>query len=145
MKNDSFTQLMENIYAAGDKMDSYAAVPREYGTDDLLYMTEVHLLDRIGNTDRANITQLANEIGKTKGAIAQTVDKLEAKGLLRKEPDPTDVRRKILLLTDTGKTVFEAHRAKDQKAFERFKERLPEYTEEDFQKCADIIAKIFKL
>ncbi|WP_159436444.1 MarR family transcriptional regulator [Pseudovibrio sp. Tun.PSC04-5.I4] len=126
-------------------MNSYGSTPRRYGTDDLLYMTEVHLLDRIGKTIGSSVTELANATGKTKGAIAQTVDKLVAKGLLRKTPDPADVRRKFLLLTESGKIVFETHREKDHKAFGRYRERLPEYSEDDFAKCADIIGNIFKL
>lgn len=142
---NNFERLMATIYAAGAKMNSYESSPRSYGTDDLLYMTEVHLIDTIGSGKYLGITEIARATGKTKGAIAQTIDKLVSKGLLEKTVDPQDTRRRLLELTERGKIVFKVHREKDRTAFERYLSRLEDYSDEDYEKCAEIISKIFKI
>ena len=39
-------------------------------------------------------------------SMAQTVQDLEADGLISRRPDPTDRRRTLLELTDTGRAVL---------------------------------------
>src|SRR5947207_2578159 len=63
--------------------------------------------------------QPVNEIGRrielTSGAITTAVDRLEARGLVTREPHPTDRRARIVRLTAAGDRqaarVFAAHKA----------------------------------
>lgn len=81
--------------------------PKDYGTGDMLYFTEVHTLAMIGRNQGLNITRLAELMGVTKGAISQTIRKLSAKGLiLRKQ---TKNKKEVFLnLTEKGLTVYRA-------------------------------------
>lgn len=85
--------------------------PRAFGTDELLTSTEIHLVEIIGeNGESLSVTDLAGLLGVTKGAVSQTLKKLDKKGLTTKHPDPENSSRAIVELTAKGKTAFYAHR-----------------------------------
>lgn len=56
----------------------------------------------------ARLTHLADMAGMSKQAMAELVDDLVAKGYVRKEPDPSDGRAKLLVWTDRGTAAHEA-------------------------------------
>ena len=51
------------------------------------------------------LARLAELLDVTKQAAQQTVDDMEAAGLLQRSADPADGRRKLLGLTDEGRRV----------------------------------------
>lgn len=55
-------------------------------------------------------TQLATTVGRDKTRLIQTLDRLEALGLLHREPDPHDRRNRIVTLTAAGSSVLAACR-----------------------------------
>lgn len=78
--------------------------PKDYGTGDLLYFTEIHTITMVGKNREINMTQLADMMGVTKGAISQTIRKLVSKKFILKSN--TNDRREInLRLSDKGRKV----------------------------------------
>ena len=69
---DLFLRIL-HLYAAMDKK------PRDFGTGDLLYVSEIHAIHYISRNPEINITRLADLSGVTKGAISQTVKRLVSK------------------------------------------------------------------
>lgn len=69
---DLFLRIL-HLYAAIDKK------PKDFGTGDLLYVSEIHAIHYISRNPEINITQLAELSGLTKGAISQTVKRLVSK------------------------------------------------------------------
>jgi len=55
--------------------------------------------------------QLAVSVGRDKTRLIQTLDRLEDRALLRREPDPRDRRNRIVTLTARGRSVLAACRA----------------------------------
>ena len=85
--------------------------PRSFGTGELLSSSEIHLIEMIGdNEERLSVTDLARQINVTKGAVSQTLKRLELKGLTTKQEDPDNGARSIVSLTSKGKVAFYAHR-----------------------------------
>jgi DNA-binding MarR family transcriptional regulator len=81
--------------------------PKDYGTGDLLYFTELHTITVVGRNDEVNMTQLAEIMGVTKGAISQTIRKLVHKNLILR----TNInnRKEVnLRLSDKGRKVLNA-------------------------------------
>ena len=66
------------------------------------------------------ITTLADRAGMTKQAMGQLVNDLEARGYIRREPDPNDKRAVLIKFTDLGWQFL-------QDAFEFKKEIEAEY------------------
>ena len=49
LDKEGFYELMETIYETSRLISSYENIPRKYGTEDELYMIEVHTLNLIGD------------------------------------------------------------------------------------------------
>ena len=50
--------------------------------------------------------QLAAAVGRDKTRLIVILDRLEARGLLHRTPDPDDRRNRIVTLTDAGRTLL---------------------------------------
>lgn len=87
--------------------------PKDYGTGDLLYFTEIHTITMVGKNKEINMTQLAEMMGVTKGAISQTIRKLVNKNLIFKSN--INNRKEVnLKLSEKGILVF-----KSQESFQK--------------------------
>ncbi|MFA6127917.1 MAG: helix-turn-helix domain-containing protein [Bacteroidales bacterium] len=90
--------------------------PINYGTGSKIYITEVQTVSAIGENPHANMTQLAEIMGVTRGAISQTVRKLIAKKLVVRLTSRN--QKEINLgLTDFGRMVSESYQAKMKEVF----------------------------
>ncbi len=56
----------------------------------------------------SRLTELARGANMTPQAMGELVDELEALGYLERQPDPTDRRAKLILLTDRGRACVAA-------------------------------------
>lgn len=85
--------------------------PRRWGTEELLSSAEIHLIEIIGDgATPYSVTELAHLLGVTKGAVSQTLKRLEKKGLTQKGPDPENASRSRVELTSKGRSAHTAHR-----------------------------------
>lgn len=66
-----------------------------------LTLTESYCMTILGLRDAAAPTMLAGLIGLTTGAMTTMLDRLEARGLVRRKPNPRD--RRGVLIEATGK------------------------------------------
>lgn len=83
--------------------------PRKFGTEDNLSRSEIHLIEVVGQNEGLSVTDLARGLGITKGAVSQTLKKLEAKDLVVKETDPANTSRITVSLSTKGKVAFYSH------------------------------------
>jgi DNA-binding MarR family transcriptional regulator len=70
-----------------------------------LYSSEIHLLMFVHTEQDTNITKIADKLELTKGAISQTVTRLENKGIIQKETDPYNKNELTILFTPKGKKI----------------------------------------
>ena len=98
---------MHSVMELAEKLKK---TPRRYGTEELLTGSEIHLIHRIGEYEGdLSVTDIARLMGVTKGAVSQTLKRLEGKGLTAKKPDPQNASRSIVTLTETGMAALRAH------------------------------------
>jgi DNA-binding MarR family transcriptional regulator len=71
------------------------------------------LLHTVVHADPARMGAVARSLGYSPRTLTPMVDALEAEGLLRREPDPTDRRAQRLALTPSGYELM--HRAHDER------------------------------
>lgn len=80
------------------------------------------VLATLGNTPGMNPKTLGARTLITKGTLTGVVDRMLAKGLVRRDPDPQDGRGQIVRLTERGQALFEqvfpAHGAHVGRVFE---------------------------
>jgi DNA-binding MarR family transcriptional regulator len=56
-------------------------------------------------------SELAAAVGRDKTRLIPILDRLEARGLLRRTPDPADRRNRVVALTDEGRELVRSCRA----------------------------------
>ncbi len=67
--------------------------------------------DRVGNTgsrDDVRLKDLAERLRIAPRSATEVVDQLEAKGLVRRDPNPHDRRATLLVATEAGEALFTA-------------------------------------
>ena len=84
--------------------------PRRFGTDEPLTSAEIHMIEVIGDHEGNSVTDLANILGVTKGAVSQRLKKLDKNGFITNNQDPENLSRNRVSLTTKGKTAFFAHK-----------------------------------
>ena len=62
---------------------------------------------RAGPPYRMNPTSLFNSVILSSGAMTNRLDRLEAMGLVERQPDPTDRRGRLVALTDRGRDLVD--------------------------------------
>ncbi len=112
-KNKISYSLLTVIY----KFNENDKQTRYYGTDTLLFSSEIHMIRAIKEEEGIHITGLANKLGVTKGAVSQIVNKLNKKGFIKKETDLYNQSKLIIKLTPKGE-IADANHVKLHKKFD---------------------------
>ena len=111
MKVSNAHIITEQFYRLVKLANELEKTPRRFGTEEPLTGTEIHLIELIGDNEEClSVTDLSRLLNITKGAVSQTLKKLEHKELTLKEEDPENLSRLIVKLTLKGKTAYFAHK-----------------------------------
>lgn len=114
----SSQELLEKsqiLYEFVDLFSNYENTARNYSSEDLFSMTEVHLLAAIDNRPGVNSTELAAQIRRSKSFVSQTLSKLEREGYILRVSEEKDAKKKRLFVTQKGKQLCKAHSSFDEK------------------------------
>jgi DNA-binding MarR family transcriptional regulator len=84
---------------------------------------------------------LAESIGADKTRIIGVLDDLQRRGLIQRQPDPTDRRARVLELTEAGRTVCTAAQADIRRMEEALLDRLPAEDREAFLRALRTLAE----
>ncbi|MEI7057211.1 MarR family transcriptional regulator [Nocardioides sp. CCNWLW239] len=76
-----------------------------------LEMWDYAVLTALAESAVPTQAQLAVATGRDKTRLIGNLDRLEAAGMVAREPDPADRRNRIVSLTDTGSQVLQSCRA----------------------------------
>lgn len=122
--------VAELFIRAVQKYNALEKIPVKVGAKHDLYHSEKHFLGTIGDHPGMNMTEFANAIGITKGAVSQFVAKLEAKGLAQRYKSGDNGKEVFLELTRTGRELYIQHKKKDDEAIKPLIEELGKYPDE---------------
>lgn len=122
-KNEIIQKSIEKFGKVINEYFKYDAMARDYGTDELLYNSEIHMIQAIGYKMGETVTELSQSFSITKGGVSQTVSKLEKKGYVLKERKAEYGKEIILMLTEKGKKAFDVH----EKSHSKFSNSMVEY------------------
>jgi DNA-binding MarR family transcriptional regulator len=96
---DTFNRIL-HLYSVIDKK------PKEYGTGDLLYVSEIHAIYLVGKYPELNLTRLSELAGVTKGAVSQMVKRLVSKRYIAKYKI-TNNKEVNIRLSDKGYIIYQ--------------------------------------
>ena len=101
---------------------------------------QMRLLFVIGSRDEGfQVTELAEKVGVTPGAVTQFVDALVEKGLVSREGDPSDRRIVKLKLTQNARSHFEKLKKEHLASMTRLFDVL---TDEELRELIRILRKV---
>ncbi len=93
-----------------------------------LHPSEIHLMQLIQAEKRINATQMARQLGITKGAVSQTLTRLGKKGVLQKSKDPQQKNELTASFTHLGQeaiAAFENQQARRTALFADYMGQMP--------------------
>src|SRR5216683_6798501 len=100
-------------------------------------LAALHQLSQAGGS--LPLGQLADRLACVKSNVTQLVDRLEADGLVTREPDPGDRRSRLAVITNAGRQAYEKgagiHRDAERQLFGAL-------TDDDATRLADIFEKL---
>ena len=135
-------EIMEQFVRIVNKFNRFEKVPMDFGVEEILYPSEIHTIEAIGNNANINVTQLAELLGITKGAVSQMVNKLVRKQFVEKIKLPPGGKEIFLELTPKGKKAFKGHEKFHKDMVLDFLKYTENISHRDFKKFRDIFTKI---
>lgn len=102
---EAYMVRLFNCYAEMQKR------PYEYCPGVKLYPSEIHAIECIASMSAVNLTELAKQLGLTKGAVSKSVAKMERLGLVRRYKYVSNQKEVYLHLTELGVKAYEGHKA----------------------------------
>ena len=105
MKND----LKESIAKFTRLISAAEDIAKEQCETQDLTTTQLNYLEIVGELENPTITELASAMKLTKPSITIVIDRLAAKGFVRKVNSDTDRRSSHLHLTELGEQINKRH------------------------------------
>jgi len=106
-------------------------------------LAEGRVLYELAHQERTTATQLAGELGLDGGYLSRILEGFRKRGLIAKEPSPTDGRRALLRLTQAGREAFAAINARSRNQIEGLLARLSEGDQNRLIAALDTVEKLF--
>lgn len=123
-------KMLESIFRLSKKFFEAMKQPNKFGTDKLLYSSEIHTLEMIGKHPGITVTELADRQGISKSALPKLVHKLIQKDLIYRYQETGNKKNILLELTSKGRVAvqnhFEFHETFDSGIIEKINLLTPE-------------------
>jgi DNA-binding MarR family transcriptional regulator len=117
MENSISREILGMLYNAHRFLSRLESEPRDYGTEDILYSTDIHTVLGIHAVPGCNLTRLADKLDVSKAAVSKFTAKMERLGYIRKEHSAENGKMVLFTLTKKGKKAVRAHEAFEKKMF----------------------------
>ncbi|NMB78970.1 MAG: MarR family transcriptional regulator [Methanomicrobiales archaeon] len=143
--NPAAEEFMDTLLRLFNKAALIEREPVDTGDGILLYTSEVHLIDMAGRYPDENLSSIASRLGVTKGAVSQTVKKLEEKGYLERINPEGNNKTVFIRLTQAGLRAFEWHRAYHAVVNERITLEITSLGRTDCETMIAILGQIQKI
>jgi DNA-binding MarR family transcriptional regulator len=122
-----------------NKMNILENLPRDFGIDDQLKLSEIHTIQAIGSKKENNNKIIADILGITPSAVSQMVAKLTRRGLVKKVRGLKNDKEISLELTEKGRTAFKCHEKIHREMYEQIALHVGSLNEDELE----VIARVF--
>ncbi|WP_113675043.1 MarR family winged helix-turn-helix transcriptional regulator [Vallitalea guaymasensis] len=103
-----YIEILERMSAVQYRINYNDRKPKSFGTDQMLYHSEIHFIEAIEVGD-INASTLSKKLDITNGAVTQVAEKLIKKGLILKYKRDSNKKEVLFKLTEKGKIAYENH------------------------------------
>jgi len=109
------------------------------------YPSEIHLMLVINEKNATNATNIAKQLGVTKGAVSQTLSRLEKKGVLIKTKDAYNKNELTLTFTRFGSKAFQFYRTVSDDQFKKHDRYLDNFTDNEKEVIQRFLIEVEKV
>ncbi|MDQ8046038.1 MAG: MarR family transcriptional regulator [Solirubrobacteraceae bacterium] len=128
---------------AGDLRMTVAALVRRFRQDRTVPQPQLAVLGRLTRKGPQTTSQLAAYEHVRPQSMAHTVAEMESAGFVRREPDPTDGRQTLIVLTDSGVAEMEAFSRKGESwVSAAIEEKIPVGEREDLARAVELLGRL---
>ncbi len=142
MSKQARESILDMIYRTHLYLQERERTPRDYGTGDLLYPSDIHTVVAVSKAPGCNLTALASQLHISKAAVSKFVAKLVRMGYLIKSKPVDNDREVIFNLTKKGQTAADGHQAFEKKTFGPFFQVEAALSERDYQAIKEFFKKL---
>lgn len=142
MSQHNRDRIVDMIYQSHLYLQKLETTPRDYGTGELLYSSEIHTIAAVDKSPGCNLTQLAGMLFISKAAASKFVAKLVKKGYLAKGRRIDNDREVIFHLTKKGQVAAAGHDKFEAETFGPLLEIELALSDQDYQIIMDYFQKI---
>lgn len=112
-----YTNIIKLYFKSVREFNEFESIPRDFGTGDLLYSSEIHTLQVIGRNANINLTELAGKLDISKSGASKFVRKLLEKELITKSKHLSNKKEVVFNLTEKGLIAYLGHEEFDKEVF----------------------------
>jgi DNA-binding MarR family transcriptional regulator len=125
----AFPELYHCWMRIRNKMNIMENMPRDFGVDKPLYLSEIHAIQAIGTTKENNVRIIADVLGVTPSAASQTITRLMRRGFVKKIRGVKNEKEVALELTESGRIAYDCHEKIHDQMYERIAGKVGELSE----------------
>jgi len=131
--SSDFAELYGVWMRIRNKMNVMENLPRDFGVDVRLHLSEIHAIQAIGTTPENNIRIIADILGVTPSAASQVITRLTKRGLVKKVRGLRNEKEVTLELTEKGQTAFKNHERIHAEMYEQTASRIGPLSEMEME------------
>lgn len=130
-KKNRIQETISLIMKYNRQMYEYGKDFRSYGTDKMLRVDQMSIINLIGDNPKCNLKLIAQSTDSNISTVSLQVARLVKLGLLEKHRSSMNQREIVLNLSDEGMKAYEFHKKLDQNWSDTVASLLSGYTEEE--------------
>ena len=130
-KKNQIQETISLIMKYNRQMYEYGKDFRSYGTDKMLRVDQMSIINLIGDNPRCNLKLIAQSTDSNISTVSLQVARLVKLGLLEKHRSSMNQREIVLSLSGEGMKAYEFHKKLDQNWSDTVESLLSGYTKEE--------------
>lgn len=129
------------IYWSGERYK----IAKKYGTDQALYIAEIHTIEIIGNNPYILQRDICDMMDITKGRMSIIISNLCKKGLVEKKESTISKKEFPLILTEKGQTVYKYHGLQEKERMQKIDKVLSKCSQDELNKFNGMLEEILEI
>ena len=130
-KKNQIQETISLIMKYNRQMYEYGKDFRSYGTDKMLRVDQMSIINLIGDNPKCNLKLIAQSTDSNISTVSLQVARLVKLGLLEKHRSSMNQREIVLSLSGEGMKAYEFHKKQDQNWSDTVESLLSGYTKEE--------------
>ncbi len=130
-KKNQIQETISLIMKYNRQMYEYGKDFRSYGTDKMLRVDQMSIINLIGDNPKCNLKLIAQSTDSNISTVSLQVARLVKMGLLEKHRSSMNQREIVLSLSGEGMKAYEFHKKLDQNWSDTVESLLSGYTKEE--------------